>query len=278
MKKFLYTMLIILLVIVFGVSAYQVGSYFLESKKQAERFGDLASIVANAKEAAVAETAGSPEATQPQESQPGETQPQEPTQTEPTEPSMLPGYAELYEINPDLVGWIKIEGTRIDYPVMQTSVDNKDYYLRRNFDKEDSTQGCIYVREECDVFAPSDNLTLYGHNMKDGSMFAALHKYQDKATWENNSLIFFDTLYEYHVYKIFSVFITTTSIGEGFSYHQMVEANSEEDFNEFIANCKELALYDTGITPVYGDKIICLSTCEYTQTNGRLVVAAVRIT
>lgn len=272
MKKALYTILIILLVVVFGVSAFQVGRYFLESREQANRFNDLSAIVQSAKEAAATETTADSGETKPQSTDETE----EPT--EPTEPSILPWYQDLYDMNQDLVGWIKIEGTKIDYPVMQTSVDNKDFYLRRNFDKQTSSQGCIYVREECDVFAPSDNLTIYGHNMKDGSMFACLHDYKDKSAWENNSLIFFDTLYEYHVYKIFAVFKTTTSIGEGFSYHQMVDANSEEDFNEFIANCKELALYDTGITPVYGDKVICLSTCEYTQTNGRLVVAAVRIT
>lgn len=275
MKKALYTILIILLVAVFGVSAFQVGRYFLESREQANRFNDLSAMVQSAREAAATETTPASGETKPQNTD-GSAEPAE--STEPAEKTILPWYQDLYEMNPDLVGWIKIEGTKIDYPVMQTSVDNKDYYLRRNFDKETSSQGCIYVREECDVFAPSDNLTIYGHNMKDGSMFACLHDYQKKSAWENNNLIFFDTLYEYHVYQIFAVFKTTTSIGEGFSYHQMVDANSEEDFNEFIANCKELALYETGITPVYGDKIICLSTCEYTQTNGRLVVAAVRIT
>ena len=108
-------------------------------------------------------------------------------------------------------------------------------------------------------------------------MFAALNAYVDKETWEENSLIFFDTLYDFHVYKIFAVFQTTASIGEGFSYHQMVDAESEEDFNEFIKTCKQLAYYDTGITPKYGDKTICLSTCEYSEENGRLVVAAYRI-
>jgi sortase B len=121
------------------------------------------------------------------------------------------------------------------------------------------------------------NTIIYGHNMRDGSMFAALHDYLDKETWEYNPLIFFDNLYEYHCYKIFAVFTTTASIGEGFTYHQMVDAESEEDFNEFIATCKDLAVYETGETPVYGDKVICLSTCEYTQENGRLVVAAYRI-
>ena len=83
---------------------------------------------------------------------------------------------------------------------------------------------------------------------------------------------------EYHTYKIFAVFKTSANIGQGFSYHQFVDAENEKEFNDFVSKCKELSFYDTGITPVYGDKLICLSTCEYTLDNGRLVVAAVRIT
>lgn len=267
MKKALYIVTIILLLVVFGFSAFQVINYFIEGKETQEQFDALAQIKEEAKNAATAPTQETVEATEPAE----ETEP-----TGETEPTMLPEYAELYAINDDLVGWITIAGTRVDYPVMQTP-DNPNYYLKRNFEGMDNVRGCIYVREECDVYMPSDNVTIYGHNMRDGSMFADLHKYLDKEVWEENPLIFFDTLYEYHTYKIFAVFNTTASIGEGFSYHQFEVAESEEDFNEFIATIKSLQEYETGITPVYGDKIICLSTCEYTQDNGRLVVAAVRI-
>ena len=109
-------------------------------------------------------------------------------------------------------------------------------------------------------------------------MFHGLMAYTEKEAWDYNSLIFFDTLKERHVYKIFAVFKTTANLGEGFRYHQFVDAKNEQEFNEFVSTCKELAFYDTGITPVYGDKLLCLSTCEYTLENGRLVVAAVRIT
>lgn len=109
-------------------------------------------------------------------------------------------------------------------------------------------------------------------------MFAYLGNYYEKSTWEQNSLIFFDTLTESHVYKIFAVFKTSGNDNVGFAYHMMSDAANEAEFNQFIAECKRLSFYDTGITPVYGDKIICLSTCEYTLDNGRFVVAAVRIT
>lgn len=261
MKKVLFTVVVLLLLAAFGVSAFMVGSYLIDGKKQSSRYDELSNIAANAQ-------------TDRKESE--ETEPEAET-TGPTEFGMLPGYKEIYEMNNDVVGWIKMEGTQMDYPVMQTP-QSPDYYLYRNFDKADSARGCIYARESCDIDMPSDNITLYGHNMADGSMFACLGDYVNKTAWENNSLIFFDTLYEYHTYKIFAVFKTSANIGQGFSYHKFEDAETEEEFNEFVSTCKKLSFYDTGITPVYGDKLICLSTCEYTLDNGRLVVAAVRIT
>ena len=270
MKKTLFIVVVLVLVAAFGISAFMVGDYLVEGKKQANRYDELSEI-ANG-QTTQAETAEATEAATEAETE---------ARVESTRPTgtggMLPGYDEIYELNNHTVGWIKMEGTQMDYPVMQTP-DEPNYYLYRNFDKRDSARGSIYAREVCDLSEPSDNITLYGHNMADGSMFACLHSYINKSAWERNSLIFFDTLYEYHTYKIFAVFKTSANIGEGFSYHQFVDAANEKEFNDFVSTCKELAFYDTGITPVYGDKLICLSTCEYTLDNGRLVVAAVRIT
>ena len=262
MKKVLFTVVVLVLVAAFGVSAFMVGNYLVDGRKQANRYDELSDIAANA---------------QTETQKPAETADPTAETTEPTEPGMLPGYKEIYEMNNHVVGWIKMEGTQMDYPVMQTP-EEPNFYLYRNFDKADSARGCIYAREVCDINLPSDNITLYGHNMADGSMFACLNDYTNKKAWDNNSLIFFDTLTEYHTYKIFAVFKTSANLGQGFSYHQFVDAANEEEFNEFVSTCKKLAFYDTGITPVYGDKLICLSTCEYTLDNGRLVVAAVRIT
>ena len=266
MKKLVYTLTIVLLVLVFGVSAFFVGNYILESREQAKKFDALAQLKEEAKE-----NAAEPQATE--ETGPDATYSDADIRDA---NNMLVEYGELYALNSDVVGWIRIDGTKLDYPVMQTP-DNPNYYLYRDFDGKDSARGCIYAREECDINEPSDNITLYGHNMRDGSMFAAANAYVHKATWEENPLIFFDTLYEYHTYKIFAVFKTSANIGEGFTYHNMIDAQNKEDFDQFIAKCKDLSFYDTGITPQYGDKIICLSTCEYTLDNGRLVIAAVRI-
>ncbi len=268
MKKVLFSVTVLLLVAAFGISAFMVGNYVIEGKKQEELNDKLSEIVASAQNTTAAPTEA--ETTKATE---------ETTQsTEPTEGGgILPGYQEIYDMNNDTVGWLTLPGTKLDYAVMQTP-DRENYYLYRDFNKQENKRGSIYAREVCDINKPSDNITIYGHNMADGSMFAALNSYVNKSAWENNSLIIFNTLTEYHTYKIFAVFKTSANIGEGFSYHKFVDAENEQEFNDFVSTCKDLAFYDTGITPVYGDKMICLSTCEYTLSNGRLVVAAVRIT
>ena len=275
-KKAIMTVVMILLLIVFGVSAFKIVSYLMDGKRQADRMDELSNIVSNAQaNAATQPSTEAPTQAPSEEAQPA-TVPPTTVATEPTEPQMLPGYKEIYEQNPDTVGWIKIEGTKVNYPVMQTPND-RDFYLKRDFDKKSSEAGAIYAWAEGDINKPSDNITLFGHNMKNGSMFAGINAYASKTAWEENPLIFFDTLYEYHTYKIFAVFKTSGNTGEGFAYHEYVDAANAQDFDNFISTCKKLAFYDTGITPKYGDKIICLSTCEYTLNNGRLVVAAVRI-
>ena len=275
-KKGIYITIVIVLAVALLGSAIYLFQYFMSSKENADLNEQLREDLISTGPATTAEATT-----------------EAPTEEETTEPTTEPqatyaegrDYKAFYEKNPneDFVGWLRIDGTKIDYPVMQSSVDNANYYLYRDYNKKNSTPGTIYAREQCDVFTPSDNVTLYGHTMKDGSMFAYLHNYTAKATWDRNSLIFFDTFnpktgdVEYHTYKIFAVFKTSANIGEGFSYHKFENAATKQDFDDFVSTCKSLAFSDTGVTPQYGDKLLCLSTCEYTLNNGRLVVAAVRI-
>lgn len=257
MKKWLYNTLLILFIAVFVISGGILAWHYIDSNAQAERYEALSSLRTGQ------ETTPRP--------QPDGTLPAVQEQTD-----ALPEFARLYELNSDLIGWLKIPGTVIDYPVMQTP-DRPDYYLKRNFDGENSSHGCIYAREQCDVSRPSDNITLYGHHMRDGSMFAQLDKYRDPQFRQENPYIYFDTLTRLQTYEVMAVFVTTASQGEGFQYHAFVDAQSEEEFAEFVAQCKALSLYDTGIDAQYGDKLLCLSTCEYSRTNGRLVVVAKQI-
>lgn len=187
-------------------------------------------------------------------------------------------YQELYLQNNDMVGWIKVDDTKINYPVMQ-SIDNPDFYLKHGFDKKYTDYGCPYIQENCDVETPSDNLVIYGHHMNDGSMFAGLMKYTDKKFWEKHKTITFDTLSEHQEYEVVAAFktIAYTDGPESFKYYHFVDAENKKEFDEYITKCKELALYDTGVTAEYGDKLITLSTCEYSRTNGRMVIVAKKV-
>jgi sortase B len=276
---FWYYLLMFLFVGIFAVSAWYLADYFIGSQQQAEVYDDLAALVDMARPTTPAE----PEASAPgSDNASGEHNADRkpglllPVEDQVGEGGILVEYAPLYEMNQDMAGWISIDGTKINYPVMHTP-DRPDYYLKHNFSGEYSDWGCIYAREECDLETPSDNITLYGHNMRDGSMFAALHGYLSREFWEEHRYIRFDTLTEHHIYEIFAVFTTTASQKQGFEYHEFVNADDEKQFDIFISKCLSLSLYGTSLVPEYGDKVICLSTCEYSQTNGRLVVAAVRI-
>lgn len=189
---------------------------------------------------------------------------------------LLPEYEELYALNPDLVGWIRIDGTRIDYPVVQRP-EETDYYLYRDFYGNASQWGCIYVREQCDVFRPSDNVVIYGHRMLDGAMFYDLVNYLKKSYWEEHPIIRFDTLRGHHEYQIICVMKISANSHTGYAFHQFNDAATPEEFAEYWAKCQEHAIYDTGLDAQWGDKLISLYTCEYSQTNGRLVVVAKRI-
>lgn len=253
---------------VFIFAGVKLGMYYIGSKQAASEYESLADL----KESIVQQ--------QKQEDNSSEDSSSENSSSEElpeTGNTMLPEYRVFYDMNQDMVGWLHIPGTRVDYPVMQT-VDTPNYYLKRNFYKKSSDWGAIYAREQCDVNTPSDNVVLYGHAMKDGSMFATLNRYGTKAFWQEHPTFSFDTLYAHYEYEIWAVFKTNPDGKDGFPYHRYNEFSSEEEFNDFVQTVKDLAFFDTGITPEYGDKLLTLSTCEYTLENGRFVVCAVRIT
>lgn len=271
MKNWLRTVLLIVFAGIFLVSGYFLLDYYLDSKAQKDQFSTLAKLM---------EQAGSAEKQLPQAAatDPATRQPLSPY-VEVTDPEtgeiveLLPEFAELYTMNNDIVGWITIDGTNINYPVMHAP-DSTDYYLYKDFEKKYSRHGCIYVREACDVFAPSDNTTIYGHRMGDGTMFNDLHKYAKQDFWEEHRYITFNTLKQRQTYEIMFVFRIESSVDEPFQYHLFVDAADQDHFDSYIENCRAYALYDTGVDAQYGDKLITLSTCEYTQVNGRFVVVA----
>ena len=259
MKKKICVFLIAVFVAALGTSTYFIIDHHKEAGKQEELYNELASIV---------EAAAQPDT----EAELAENIPYS------EEKTVLPELAELYRQNGDLVGWISIADTNINYPVMQ-SVHEPNFYLKHGFDKEYSSYGCPCVQEDCDVQKPSDNLVIYGHHMVNGSMFADLEKFKSKEFWSKHKTITFNTLTDKQEYEIVAVFRTVvyTDSPDAFKYYRFVDTGSAEEFDSFIAKCKELSFYDTGVSAEYGDKLITLSTCEYSRDNSRLVVVAKRM-
>lgn len=179
----------------------------------------------------------------------------------------------LYEQNEDIVAWIKIDNSNINYPVMQT-IKNPNYYLRKNFYKEYSYYGTPYLSEQCNI-SSSDNLIIYGHHIKGFKMFGELEHYKNKEYYDNHKTINIYTLNDERKYEIIYVFRTFTNTK--FDYYNYINFNDESEFNTFNSKCKELAFFDTQIQCNYGDKFITLSTCDYTSENARFVVIAKQI-
>ena len=192
-------------------------------------------------------------------------------------PDILDDYKTLYNKNKKLIGWLKIDDTIIDYPVMQTS--NNEYYLDHNFNQEKDNNGSIFMDTDCVAYPRSQNLILYGHHMKSGKMFGDLEKYASESYYKKHSIIHFDTIYEKSVYQIMYVFRTKVLKENeiAFKYYQFIDAGSGEEFNSYMNEMAQMSLYDTGVTAQYGDELLTLSTCDHSQTDGRFVVVAKRI-
>lgn len=192
-------------------------------------------------------------------------------------PDVLDEYKTLYEKNTKLIGWLKIDDTIIDYPVMQTS-DN-EYYLEHNFNQEYDKNGSLFLDCDCSIYPPSMNLIIYGHHMKSGQMFGQLQKYAKESYGEKHSIIQFDSIYEKATYQVIYVFRSQVYNDNDFvfKYYQFIDANSEEEFNSYMDEMAAMSLYDTGVTASYGDSLLTLSTCDHSQTDGRFVVVAKRI-
>ena len=206
------------------------------------------------------------------------------------EDGILLEYEELYNQNSDMIGWLKIEDTVIDYPVMQT-MEDENFYLKRNFEKEDDDNGCLIMDTDSVVgegtresgYAeskePSSNLIIHGHNMKSGNMFGELDLYKNETYGKEHNIIYFDSLYEKREYELISVFYSQVFYQheEVFKYYKFFQADTHEEFADWYNNIKEMSLYDTGVEAELGDEFITLSVCAYHVEDGRFVVVGKRI-
>lgn len=190
---------------------------------------------------------------------------------------VLDEYKNLLIKNKKLIGWVKIDDTYIDYPVVQT-YDN-EYYLDHNFNQEYDKNGSIFLDKDCDIEKPSTNLIIYGHHMKSGAMFGGLNKYEKETYYNEHPYIQFDTIYEKGVYQVMYVFRSRVYKEDEivFKYYQFIDAGSEQEFLSNMKEMEKMSLYDTGVTASYGDQLLTLSTCDYQEKNGRFVVVAKKI-
>ena len=192
-------------------------------------------------------------------------------------PPVLEKYKTLLNKNKRLIGWLKIDDTNIDYPVMQT--ENNEYYLDHNFNQEYDKNGSLFLDKDCDIVNPNTNMIIYGHHMKSGKMFGNLNYYSKESYYKEHPRIYFDTIYEEGVYEIMFVFRSRIYNEEDivFKYYQFIDVNSEDEFNSAMEEMRRMSLYDTGVSAVYGDRLITLSTCDNSETDGRFVVVAKRV-
>lgn len=188
-------------------------------------------------------------------------------------------YKDLWMENQDLIGWVKIKGTHVDYPVMQSKGD-PEFYLTHNFQKKHEAAGTPFLDANSDINTPTRNWLLYGHNMRSGIMFHDLLNYGDKDFYEAHKQIEFDTIHPggRQVYEVMAALYTSTDASD-FRYFEYAGMTTKEDYDVYVDNVKRLSEYDTGVTAQYGEQLITLSTCGYhvLGRNGRFVVVAKRM-
>lgn len=180
----------------------------------------------------------------------------------------IPSYDVLYEKNQDFIGWLTIEGTSINYPVMYTP-DDEEYYLHRSFDKKYSYSGVPFLGRGSDL--AGNNILVYGHHMRDGTMFADLTKYEKEEYRNKHSEILFDIGSERRTYEVIVAFPTTVASNETFRYYDYTGKLSKSQWKEYIMALRER---DEQMPEKlkYGDNLITLSTCAYHEKEGRFVV------
>lgn len=251
---------LILLIVIFTISSYFFIKKLVENKRENSVFTNLQEVVSNNNDIT------------------SENQNIDTKNVVPSNLSIQNSYnlKSIIKINSDVIGWIKIDGTNIDYPVMQ----NGDFYLHKNIYKNYSSHGTPYLAQYCNLLT-SDNLIIYGHHMKDNSMFAQLENYKNYKFYKNHKYIKLYTIDNNttieNTYEVMIAFKTIAYSDQGFRYYSYIDFQNKEEYEEFIENCRELEFYNTGIIGTNKDKYLTLSTCEYSQKNGRMIIVAKKI-
>lgn len=195
-----------------------------------------------------------------------------------TEGNKVNKIKELQKENSDIKGWIKIEGTKINYPLLQTT-DN-EFYLSHNYKKEKNITGSIFINKNSNIKDENANVIIYGHQMDNGEMFGDLHSYMEKSFFDKHQTINVcteDGEANYQIVYVFKSRVFYKDEKNVFRYYNYYNFENEKEYNEYINNCEKIQLYDTGNNAKYGEQLLTLITCEYSRENGRLVVVAKKV-
>jgi sortase B len=200
----------------------------------------------------------------------------------PTPAPILPQYQSLHESNPDMIGWVWVEGTKIDFPVMQTGEDDPEYYLTHDFMHNESRNGVPFLDVRCDLNVRNTNWLVYGHNINNREMFGLLRDYADRSFWRRHPTFHFDFINREAEYEVVACFRglrpKNEKIRVDFKYYEYLDLSALEAFDEFFERVRKVSIYNTGVTPVWGDEIVMLSTCSYhVEEAGTLVVVGRRV-
>lgn len=164
-------------------------------------------------------------------------------------------FEELNKVNQDIVGWVSVEGTKLHNPVLQA--EDNDFYLNRNFTRESSRAGSVFMDFRNDIKDMSQNTVLYGHAMKNDTMFGSLKKFGNQDYADEHSIIYVDTLYEGYDIEVFAAYETTIDF-----YYIETDFQTNEDFSEFLGEVESRSLIDMPVEVGQGDRIVTLSTCN----------------
>ncbi len=251
LKKVLPIITVVLFAIVV-ISCVMIAKTIIQSNAEIEDFEGLAALIHSQFEKPTDET-------QNNDSVPDETQPK---------PIFTRNLTLLFEKNSDCIGWICIPDTAVDYPVMHTPKDPQKY-LRKNFDCKYSSSGVPFLQG--DNTLNSDNLIIYGHNMKNGTMFSAIKKYRDKGFCTEHPTIEFETEQGLKLYNVFAV----VQIKSNDDWYRFTVSADKTDYENKISQISKAARYTTDIIPQYGQQLLTLSTCYGNSKSDRLIVIAV---
>lgn len=247
----------------FLISTYMIINYVAESKRAGNSYSDLQIV---ARQASSVPSAATNVSTAPEEAG-KERELAEEVGSEPVELRQMIAmdFSRLKEINPDIIGWIRLEGTSIDYPIVRT--DNNDYYLDHLYNGEWNSNGSIFIDYRNTGDFTDRNTVIYGHHMKNGMMFHALEKYKHQEFYDANptmTLLTPDGDY--------TVELICGTIEDGNSQFVEFDFDSEDTFNNYMEGFRSRSTFVSDVELQPGDRIVSLCTCSYERANARYMV------